>query len=99
NAFTYWYLSKAMDSHNIGRDRNSVEDTLQKISARTLVIGIDSDILFPLEEQKFLADLISGASLRIISSRYGHDGFLVEFNQLNEILTTFYKNILSEKLQ
>ncbi len=99
NAFTYWYLSKAMDSHNIGRDRNSVEGALQKISARTLVVGIDSDILFPVEEQKFLADLIPDASLRIISSRYGHDGFLVEFNQLNEILTTFYKNILSEKLQ
>lgn len=99
NAFTYWYLSKAMDSHHIGRDRNSVEDALQQISARTLVVGIDSDILFPIEEQKFLADHIPDASLRVITSRYGHDGFLVEFNQLNEILTTFYKNILSEKLQ
>ncbi len=99
NAFTYWFLSKAMDSHNVGRNRNSAEDALQKIKARTLVVGIDSDILFPIEEQKYLADHIPNASLQIITSRYGHDGFLVEFNQLNEILTTFYKNILKEIVQ
>lgn len=99
NAFTYWHLSKAMDSHHVGRNRNSVESALRKITARTLVVGIDSDILFPIHEQKFLADQIPDATLKIIASRYGHDGFLVEFNQLNEIITTFYKKHLSEKLQ
>jgi homoserine O-acetyltransferase len=88
-----------MDSHHVGRNRKSVEEALREITARTLVVGIDSDILFPVDEQKFLADHIKDANFRKITSRYGHDGFLVEFDQLNEILTTFYKNILSEKLQ
>ena len=93
NAFTYWFLSKAMDSHNVGRNRKSVEDALRKIKARTLIVGIDSDILFPISEQNILVDHIPNASLRVITSQYGHDGFLVEFDQLNNILTTFYKNI------
>jgi homoserine O-acetyltransferase len=46
NAFTYWGLSKMMDSHNVGRNRESIESALKSIKARTLVVGIDSDILF-----------------------------------------------------
>ncbi len=92
NAFTYWTLSKAMDNHNLGRSRKSIEAALKQIKARTLVVGIESDILFPVSEQKFLADTISKAKLEIIHSLYGHDGFLVEFDQLKEILNRFYKH-------
>jgi homoserine O-acetyltransferase len=91
NAFTYWTLSKAMDSHHVGRKRKSVEETLHGVTAKTLVIGIESDILFPLSEQEFLSAGIPGASLEIIHSLYGHDGFLVEFEQLESIVTKFYK--------
>lgn len=91
NAFAYWTLSKMMDSHNVGRGRGSVEEALQKIKARTLVIGIDSDILFPVQEQLFLATHIPHADLQTISSLYGHDGFLVEFEQVTKILKRFYK--------
>ncbi|NOT74754.1 MAG: homoserine O-acetyltransferase [Cyclobacteriaceae bacterium] len=92
NAFTYWTLSKMMDSHHVGRGRRSIEEALQKIKATTLVIGIESDILFPLTEQKLLATHIHKAKLEVIHSLYGHDGFLVEFEQLREILKKFYKH-------
>ncbi len=90
NAFTYWRLTKMMDSHNVGRDRISVKEALSQISAKTLVVGIDTDILFPVSEQKFLAENISGAQYVELNSLYGHDGFLVEFDQLDRVLKQFY---------
>ncbi len=51
NAFSYYFLSKAMDAHNIGRSRQSIELSLKEIKAKTLVIGIGNDVLFPVEEQ------------------------------------------------
>jgi homoserine O-acetyltransferase len=91
NAFTYWTLSKIMDSHNVARGRESGEKVLAKITTRTLVIGIDSDILFPLSEQEYLAKHIPNARLEVMPSLYGHDGFLVEFEQMNNILKQFIK--------
>jgi homoserine O-acetyltransferase len=86
NAFSYYYLSKGMDAHHLGRGRKSIEWALQQIKAKTLVIGISSDILFPLKEQEYLAKHIPGACLKIIHSGFGHDGFLLEFEQIeNEI--------------
>ncbi|WP_225000018.1 homoserine O-acetyltransferase [Cesiribacter sp. SM1] len=78
NAFTYYRLSQAMDSHQVGRGRGSAAAALAGVSAKTLVVGVDSDILFPVHEQEFLAAHIPAAALQVISSVYGHDGFLVE---------------------
>ena len=89
NAFSYWYLTKAMDSHNVGRGRGSVEEALRSIQAKTLVIGISSDVLFPVEEQKFLAHHIPDARYREITSFYGHDGFLVETGILAQEIANF----------
>ncbi len=89
NAFTYWTLSKMMDNHHVGRGRESVEAALRSIKARALVIGIDSDILFPVQEQEYLARYIPDAEFRVINSLFGHDGFLVEFDQLNHHLQEF----------
>jgi homoserine O-acetyltransferase len=91
NAFTYWTLSKAMDNHNVGRGRPGLEAALLEVKAKTLVIGIESDLLFPLAEQIFLASMIRDARLEIIHSLYGHDGFLVEFDQLRDYLSSFYQ--------
>jgi len=96
NAFTYWAFSKMMDSQNVGRNRGSVEDALKKIKARTLVVGIENDLLFPLSEQKFLAATIPNARLEIIESIYGHDGFLVEFEQLSTYIKKFFAEDLVE---
>jgi len=90
NAYSYWLLSKAMDTHNIGRNRGSVESALKKIRTKSLIIAIETDILFPKEEQKLLAENITGASLGIINSLYGHDGFLLEAGQLTNMINRFY---------
>jgi homoserine O-acetyltransferase/O-succinyltransferase len=89
NAFSYWILSKAMDSHNVGRKRGGVEHALNKVQARTQLIGISSDALFPIEEQQFIARHIPGSQIEIIPSRWGHDGFLVEIEKLSNILNQF----------
>ena len=94
NAFTYVGLSKMMDSHNVGRKRESIESALKSIKAKTLVVGIDSDILFPLSEQKYLAETIPHARLEVMSSLYGHDGFLVEFEQLSHHIRKFFQEDL-----
>lgn len=98
NAFTYWLLSKMMDSHNVARKRKSAEAALSSIQAKALVIGIESDILFPLSEQKYLSEQIPNATLEIMTSIYGHDGFLVEFDQLKTIITHYFNKSYSKVL-
>jgi len=89
NAFSYYFLSLAMDKHNIGRGRSSLHAALGNITAKALVIAISSDILFPPLEQEFLAAHIPNAELEIINSHYGHDGFLLEYEQLAELIEKF----------
>ena len=79
NAFSYWILTKSMDSHNLARGRQMhITEVLGKIQQPTLVFGIYSDILCPLAEQQFLVSNMPNASLSVIDSAYGHDGFMVE---------------------
>ena len=78
-----------MDSHNVGRGRGSVTEALKRITANTLVVGIESDLLFPIEEQKFLATTIPNAKFESIDSIYGHDGFLIEHQQLEKIIRKY----------
>ena len=101
NAFSYYFLSKSMDSHNLGRGRDSVIAALRRIKARTLSIGIKSDLLFPVEEQEYLAAHIEDAKFRLIDSYYGHDGFLLEFEQIEKHITEFIKKEIhtSQKLE
>lgn len=78
NAFTYWTLSKMMDSHDVGGAHGSVAEALSRVEAKSLVFGVDSDILFPSSEQRYLAEHIPNATFHLIQSSYGHDGFLKE---------------------
>ena len=97
NAYSYWYLTKAMDSHNVGRGRGSVEQALATIKAKTLVIGITSDILFPVCEQQFLAEHIPGAVYSEYDSIYGHDSFLIEIEILTKTIAAFLGDSLNDK--
>jgi homoserine O-acetyltransferase len=98
NAYSYWYLSKTMDSHNVGRHRHGVEKALSLIRARTLVIGIKSDVLFPIEEQQYLFRHIPKSALAELDSFYGHDGFLIETEALTNIITSFLKTDVKGKI-
>jgi homoserine O-acetyltransferase len=93
NALSYYMLTKSMDSHLLGRGKFEAEEQLAKIQSKTLVIGISSDILYPLNEQEFIVKHIPGAKLAILNSFYGHDGFLLE----NEQLTTLLTNLLNQQ--
>jgi homoserine O-acetyltransferase len=86
---SYISLGKSMDSHDVGRDRGGVTAALSLIKAKTLVIGISSDVLFPPSEQILLANQIPNSRLEIIDSDYGHDGFLVEGKKIAQLLHGF----------
>lgn len=98
NAYSYWYLTKVMDSHNVGRGRNGVDKALSLIKAKTLVIGISSDVLFPVEEQQYLFRHIPKAAFAELDSFYGHDGFLIETEALTNIFTSFFKTDVKGKI-
>ena len=85
----YYALSKAMDSQDIGRNRGGLQKALQRIKAKTLVISIATDILFPPSEQVFIAEHIKGAEYKKVNSNFGHDGFLIEYEQLEQIISNF----------
>jgi homoserine O-acetyltransferase len=90
DAYSYVTLSRAMDSHNVGRGRGGIAAALGRIRARTLVIGISSDGLFPPAEQQLLARHIPGAQYAEMASGFGHDGFLIETAQITHLLEQFY---------
>ena len=85
----YYCLSKAMDSHHIGRHFGSAETALHRIQSKALVIGIDTDVLFPIAEQEFIHQHLRLSKLSIITSTYGHDGFLTESKKISTLLKDF----------
>lgn len=90
NAYSYWLLTKAMDSHHLARGRGGdLGKALSQIHQPTLIIGIDSDILCPTAEQAFMANHMPDAQLHIIDSTYGHDGFIIETQQITALLSPF----------
>jgi len=89
NPVCYYKLLKSLDTHNIGRGRRSVKHALSEIMCRTLCIGIQSDRLIPVQEQKFLADYLPKGRFIEIQSQYGHDGFLLEFEQIESMVFDF----------
>lgn len=99
HAVCYYRLTQTMDSHDVSRGRGSLEQALQKITAHTLVIGIHSDVLYPIEEQQFLAASIPDAQLLSIASDFGHDGFLLEYDIIEKALAKFIQENSSNHLK
>ena len=89
NAYSYHAILDAFDTHDVGRGRGGVEAALRRIRARTLVVGITTDIIFTPAEMRRLHGQIPGSLYREIDSPFAHDGFLVEYEQLNALLLPF----------
>ena len=87
DAYCYWTLSYSVDSANVGRGRGGVEQALQQIKAETTVVAIDSDCIFPPQVMRPIAEAVPGARYHVIHSLFGHDGFLLETEQLTAILS------------
>jgi homoserine O-acetyltransferase len=95
NAYSYWLLTKSMDSHHLARGRGGdLNTTLSSIKIPTLIIGINSDILCPLAEQKLMEDHMPNATIVAIDSMYGHDGFIIETEQITTHLRTWLNSLI-----
>lgn len=94
DAGSYVALTRSMLSHDAGRERGGLDEALARITARTLVVAVDSDRLFYPEQVRSIADLIPGASYREIHSDFGHDGFLIEHSQLTALFEEFLADSL-----
>ncbi len=91
NAYSYVTLLNAMDSHNVGRRREQTKKVLSLVKAHTLCIAIQSDNLFPPEEQYFISEHIEHTKYVSIDSSFGHDGFLVETEKISQHIKRFYQ--------
>lgn len=84
---SYLRMCRSADSHNIARGRVSLQEALGRIKAHCLVVAISSDILFPPADHSRWAAMIPDASMEVIDSDFAHDGFLIENEKLNKIIS------------
>ncbi len=92
NAYSYYHILDAFDTHNVGRGRGGMDAALATITARTLLVAISGDLVFPPSDLEYMHGRIRGAELHTITSAFGHDGFLVEHEKLNDVLYPFIIN-------
>lgn len=104
DANCYVHITRKLDTHDVTRGRSDAEDeqtalaeVLGRIPSGALVISIQTDGLFTPSEQRELASHIPGAELVVINSPDGHDGFLLEFEQINRHILAFLKQYFPER--
>lgn len=97
DANSYIYLTRALDLFDLGRGRGGYRQALASIRVPTLVVGISSDILYPTHQQREMAAILAEEGVdveyREIDCPYGHDGFLIEVQQMTEVLQAFLEKL------
>jgi homoserine O-acetyltransferase len=86
---TYVTLTRAMDTHDVSRGRGDFDEVLRGVRQPTLVVSIDSDVLYWPAEQREVARLVPGARLAVMDSPHGHDAFLIDVDRLNDMVADF----------
>ena len=87
DAASYVVLTESMNSHDVGRGRGGVAAALARVTATTVVAGVDSDRLYPLAQSREIADGVPGCEgVQVVSSPYGHDGFLLETDAVGALV-------------
>ncbi|GAB3446294.1 homoserine O-acetyltransferase [Phycicoccus ginsengisoli] len=86
DANSYLVLTEAMSSHDVGRGRGGVQAALAAVTADLTVVAVDSDRLYPPRLSREVAEAVPGARLATVRSDYGHDGFLIEVDQVGGII-------------
>ena len=95
DANAYLSLTRAMDSHDLGRGRGPYDEVLKGLRQPSLVVAVDRDVLYPPQEQEELARLLPRGELAVVSSAHGHDGFLLEGGAVNDHLLRFRRRLSS----
>jgi homoserine O-acetyltransferase len=99
DANCYMRLTESMDTHDIARGRGEFSEVLKSIEQPALVVGIDSDVLYPLAEQRELAEYMPNAELAVLSAEHGHDSFLIEMQTLNEMVRDWRRRVIDPSTQ
>ncbi len=94
DANSYITLTRSMDTHDVGRDRGGIEAALGRIDIPVLVVAIDSDVLFPAEEQWRLVEALPRGRLAWLPSPHGHDAFLIETEGLDRTVREFRRTAI-----
>ena len=89
DAATYVVLTRAMDTHDVTRGRGDLDQVLRSIRQPTLVVSIDSDVLYWPAEQREVARLVPGARFAVLDSPQGHDAFLIDVDRLSDLVAEF----------
>ena len=92
DAASYYALTQQLDSHQLGRGRGGISAALSSISVKTLVLGIDSDVLIPVSVQKELVNHLPDSRYEELKSTFGHDVFLLEYKQITNHILSFYND-------
>ena len=91
DANAYVTLTNAMHTHDLGRGRDSYVNVLARLEHPVLVVSVSSDTLYPPQEQRALADALPNAEYELLKCPHGHDGFLIETDELGEMIRRFRK--------
>ncbi|MBN1239471.1 MAG: homoserine O-acetyltransferase [Gammaproteobacteria bacterium] len=94
DANCYVRLTQKMDTHDVSRGRGGYHDVLGRIEQPALIVGIDTDVLYPLAEQRELAQRLPRAQLAVLEAEHGHDSFLIELDQLNDIVASWRRGVV-----
>jgi homoserine O-acetyltransferase len=89
DAATYVTLTRAMDTHDVARGRGDLDEVLRSVKQPTLVVSIDSDVLYFPEEQRLIAEKIPGARFERLESQDGHDAFLIDVDRVSDLVAEF----------
>ncbi|GMG19794.1 unnamed protein product [Ambrosiozyma monospora] len=103
DANCYISITRKLDTHDVGRGRKEYDENaataLQSRKQPALIIGIQSDALFTLSEQIFIAKNMPNSTLKKLNSPEGHDAFLLEFTEMNEMIMNFERENLKEIME
>jgi homoserine O-acetyltransferase len=99
DANTYITLTRAMDTHDVSRGRGEYESVLRSLKVPVEILSINSDILYPKEEQEELARLIPGSKILFLDEPYGHDAFLIDIEKVSRMVRTFRDEIARRSLR
>ena len=86
DANSYLVLTEAMNSHDVGRDRGGVEAALERVRAACTIVSVDSDRLYPPRLSAEMHEALARSTRAEIVSDFGHDGFLIEEEQVGRVL-------------